>query len=115
MSRRSIATYTLFNAEAIDKKGTATSSAIDLRRSAQAGVFSLEYTTTAGSLSFSYTVCSKKDGTYFAPTAGGSIATGVTVGTGSYVFAPPLFPFIKIVATEADSAETVLTLKLNVQ
>ena len=114
MSKRAITTYKVFNAEAISKKGVATSSAIDSRRSAQNGIFSIAYVTTAGSLTFSYTVCTTKDGTYFTPTGAESIASGVTVGTGGYSFSPPAYPFMKLVATEADSAATVLTLHLNV-
>jgi len=114
MSKRSVTSYKLFNAEAVTKAGTVTSSAIDIRRSAQDGLFSIEYTTTAGSLTFSYTVCSTRGGTYFTPTNGGSIASAITVGSGGLSFEVETYPFIKIVATEANVAATALTLILNV-
>lgn len=112
---RPITTYTIFSSESIAKAGVATSVAIDLREVAQSGFFSMDYTTSAGSVTFTYTVCSTKAGTYFTPSGGGTIGGPYTVGSGGISFEPEMYPFIKIVATENNSAATVVTVHMNVQ
>ena len=113
---RPITTYNVFNGiKAVSKNGTATSEAIDLREVAQNGLFTLQYTTTAGSITITYTVCSVKGGTYFTPTGGGAVGGPYTVGSGGVAFEPEMYPFIKIVVTENNSAATNVTLYLNIQ
>jgi hypothetical protein len=114
---RPITTYNVFGGTlAVTKKGTHTSTAFDLREVAQDGLFSLEYTITgSANIALTYTVCSTKGGTYFTPTGGGSIASGLTVGHGGLSFEPEMYPFIKFVATEADVATGTLVLLLNIQ
>ena len=94
-----------------------TSPAIDLREVAQDGIFSLEYTFTgSGVVTWSYTVCSKEDGTYFAPVNAADIFTSVTTGTAGDSFEPEMFPFIKIVATETGTnTATISGLYVNIQ
>jgi hypothetical protein len=123
MSRR-ITSYNVFNgAKTVVKNTAETSPAISLKTGAKNGVFSVEYAITGdGTLSLTYTVCSTENGTYFTPTgtgtSGGTIATGLTKtpGLGGLSFAPPMYPYMKMVATETGTSENaVLTLKLNVQ
>jgi hypothetical protein len=115
---RPITTYDVFEGEkTVVKNTTETSVPIDLREIAQDGFFSAEYTITgSGTITLAYTVCSTKNGTYFTPTGGGSIASGLTVGHGGLAFEPEMYPFIKITATETvNSANAGVTIKLNIQ
>lgn len=115
---RPITTMRIFNGADIAGSGVVTSVAIDLTQIAQNGVFSLEWTLTGtGVLTLSYTVCSIKAGTYFTPAGAGSIVTGLqTVHGGMSIPLPPMYPFLKIVATETGgAAHAGLTLDLNVQ
>lgn len=84
---------------------------------AQNGYFSVEWTITgSGVIALTYTVCSTSGGTYFTPTGGGSIITGLTAGTGGISFFPEPYPFIKLVATETGAAASaVITLQFNIQ
>lgn len=123
---RPITTYNVFEgasyggdsgAQTVTTAAAITSVAFDLREVAQNGLFSLDYVVTVasgGTLAFTYTVCSTKAGTYFTPTGGGAIATGIGAATGGLSFEPEMYPFIKIVAT-ASVATCVCTLHLNIQ
>jgi hypothetical protein len=114
---RPITTYNVFNgAQAVTTAAAVTSQAFDLRECAQDGLFSIEYTnaTSGGTLALTYTVCSTKSGTYFTPTGGGSIVSGLSTGTGGLAFEPEMYPFIKIVAT-ATTQTCTCTVHLNIQ
>ena len=114
---RPITTYDVFNgAQTVTAATPITSQAIDLREVAQDGLFSIEYrnATSGGTLAITYTVCSTKSGTYFAPTGGGSIVSGLSTATGGLAFEPEMYPFIKIVLT-ATTQTCVATIFLNVQ
>jgi hypothetical protein len=126
---RRITSYNVFNgAKTVVKNTAETSPAICLKSAASNGFFSIEYIITGdGTLSISYTVCNRSDGDFFTPTGtgsgGGSIATGLTktsgvagAGHGGLSFDPPMYPYIKLVATETGTSNNaVVTLKLNVQ
>jgi hypothetical protein len=114
---RPITTYNVFNgAQAVTTAAAITSQAFDLRECAQDGMFSIDYSnaTSGGTLALTYTVCSTKSGTYFTPTGGGSIVSGLSTATGGLAFEPEMFPFIKIVATATTQTCTV-TVHLNIQ
>jgi hypothetical protein len=124
MTGRRITSYNVYNgAKAVVKNTAETSDVICLKSGAPNGIFSIEYTITGdGTVTFSYTVCTKKDGTFFTPTGtgtgGGAIVAGLTKtpGHGGLSFAPPMYPFIKLVTTETgNSANIGVTLKLNIQ
>lgn len=114
---RPITTYNVYGGtQAVTKSGVHTSQAFDLREVAQDGLFSLEYTITGlANIALTYTVCSTKDGTYFTPTGGGSIASGLTAGHGGLAFEPEMYPFIKLVATENGTNTGTLVLMFNIQ
>ena len=115
---RPITTYNVFEgAQAVTTAAAITSVAFDLREVAQDGLFSLSYVITVasgGTLAFTYTVCSTKAGTYFTPTGGGTIASGLGAVTGGLAFEPEMFPFMKIVATATTNTCTA-TVHLNIQ
>jgi hypothetical protein len=114
---RPITTYDVFNgAQTVTTAAAITSQAFDLREVAQLGMFSIDYanSTSGGTLALTYTVCSTKAGTYFTPTGGGSIVSGLSTATGGLSFKPPMYPFMKIVAT-ATSATCTVTVHLNIQ
>jgi hypothetical protein len=122
---RDITTINVFQgAKTVVKNTAETSDAFRLRMPAQNGVFSIEYLITGdGTVTLSYTVCSTKTGTYFTPTNATSIVAGITktsgsggAGIGGISFTPPMFPWMKIVATETGTSNNaVVTLKLNIQ
>ena len=70
--------------------------------------------TPTGTLAITYTMCSHKAGTYFTPTGGGTIVSGLGTATGGLAFEPEMFPFSKIVLT-ATSQTCVATVHLNIQ
>jgi hypothetical protein len=114
---RPITTYDVFNgAQTVTTAAAITSQAFDLREIAQDGLFSIDYAnaTSGGTLAITYTMCSHKAGTYFTPTGGGTIVSGLGTATGGLAFEPEMFPFIKIVLT-ATSQTCVATIHLNVQ
>jgi hypothetical protein len=114
---RPITTYNVFNGpKTVTTAAAITSAAFDLREIAQDGLFSIAYanSTSGGTLALTYTVCSIKDGTYFTPTGGGTIVSGLSTATGGLAFEPEMYPFIKIVAT-ATTQTCVVTLHLNIQ
>jgi hypothetical protein len=114
---RPITTYNVFNgAQAVTTAAAITSVAFDLRECAQDGLFSIGYSnaTSGGTLALTYTVCSTEHGTYFTPTGGGTIVSGLSTATGGLAFEPEMFPFIKIVATATTQTCTV-TVHLNIQ
>jgi len=123
---RPITTYNVFQSLAYESGAvpvphgtTVTSDPLDLRSIAQDGFFSVEYTITGdGTCTIAYTVCSTKTGTFFAPTGGGSIASGLTKtpGHGGLAFEPECYPFIKITLTETgNSSNIAVILRLNIQ
>jgi len=114
---RPITTYNVFNgAQTVTTSAAITSEPFDLREVAQSGIFSIDYAnaTSGGTLALTYTVCSTKAGTYFTPTGGGSIVSGLSTATGGLSFNPELYPFMKIVATATTQTCTV-TVHLNIQ
>jgi hypothetical protein len=115
---RPITTYNVFEgAQIVTAALPITSVAFDLRECAQNGLFSLDYVITVaagGTLAFTYTVCSTKAGTYFTPTGGGSIVSGLGATTGGLPFEPEMYPFMKIVATATTNTCTA-TVHLNIQ
>jgi len=123
---RPITTYNVFQgAKLVAKNTTETSVAFDLTEVAQDGLFSLEYLIAGeGIATIAYTVCSTKAGTFFTPTGGGSIVSGLTktsgngAGIGGLAFEPECYPFIKIAVTETKNSGTdtiTATLRLNIQ
>lgn len=115
---RPITTYNVFmGAQTVTTAAAITSQAFDLRECAQDGFFSIQYANTAteaATLALTYTVCSTKAGTYFTPTGGGSIVSGLGTASGGLAFEPEMYPFIKIVAT-ATTDTCVATVYLNIQ
>lgn len=114
---RPITTYNVFgNSKAVTTAAAITSEAFDLREVAQDGFFSIHYinATSGGTLALTYTVCSTKGGTYFTPTGGGTIVSGLSTATGGLAFEPEMYPFIKIVAT-ATTQTCTCTVYLNIQ
>lgn len=114
---RPITTYNVFNgSQAVTTSAAVTSEPFDLREVAQDGLFSIEYTnaTSGGTLALTYTVCSTKGGTYFTPTGGGTIVSGIGTATGGLAFEPEMYPFMKIVAT-ATTQTCTCTVYLNIQ
>jgi hypothetical protein len=114
---RPITTYDVFNgAQTVTTAAAVTSVAFDMREIAQNGIFSIDYAnaTSGGTLAITYTVCSTKAGTYFTPTGGGSIVSGLSTATGGKSFKPECYPFMKIVLT-ATTQTCVAAVHLNVQ
>jgi len=114
---RPITTYDVFNGpKEVTTAAPVTSEPFDLREIAQDGLFSIDYSnaTSGGTLAITYTVCSHKAGTYFTPTGGGTIVSGLGTATGGLAFEPEMFPFIKIVLT-ATTQTCVATIHLNIQ
>ena len=114
---RPITTYDVFmGPKTVTTAAAQTSQAFDLREVAQDGLFSIDYAnaTTGGTLAITYTMCSTKNGTYFTPTGGGTIVSGLETATGGLAFEPEMFPFIKIVLT-ATTQTCVATVHLNIQ
>lgn len=114
---RPITTYNVFGgSQTVTTAAAITSEPFDLREIAQDGLFSIDYsnTTSGGTLALTYTVCSTKNGTYFTPTGGGTIVSGLSTATGGLAFEPEMFPFMKIVAT-ATTQSCVVTVHLNIQ
>ena len=114
---RPITTYDVFNgAQAVTTAAAITSQPFDLREIAQDGLFSLDYSnaTSGGTLAITYTMCSHKNGTYFTPTGGGTIVSGLGIATGGIAFEPEMFPFMKIVLT-ATTQSCTATIHLNIQ
>ncbi len=121
---RPITTYNVWQgAKTVVKNTTETSVAFDLGDIAQNGVFSVQYLISGdGTVTLAYTVCSTKSGTYYTPTGAGTIVAGLTktsgngAGLGGLSFTIPVYPFIKITASETvNSANAVVTVFLNVQ
>jgi len=118
LGQRPITTMKLFDAEALDASGTASSEPVDLREIAQNRNFSVEYTTTGtGTTLIEYLVCSTLGGTY--RDVGTDIGATLAAGHDILPFAsgePQLAPFIKIRITEdGDANAVVVTLHLNIQ
>lgn len=115
---RPITTYNVFgNDKVVTTAAAITSQPFDLRECAQDGLFSIQYANTAtgsGTLALTYTVCSVSGGTYFTPTGGGSIVSGLGTASGGLAFEPEMYPFIKIVATSTTDTNTC-TVYLNIQ
>ena len=114
---RPITTYNVFQgAQAVTTAAAITSVAFDLREVAQDGLFSIQYSnaTSGGTLALTYTVCSVATGTFFTPTGGGSIVSGLGTASGGLAFEPEMYPFIKIVATATTQTCTV-TVFFNIQ
>ena len=114
---RPITTYNVFQgAQAVTTAAAITSVAFDLREVAQDGLFSIQYSnaTSGGTLALTYTVCSVATGTFFTPTGGGTIVSGLGTASGGLAFEPEMYPFIKIVATATTQTCTV-TVFFNIQ
>jgi hypothetical protein len=122
---RPITTYNVFQgvnyggdsgAQTVTTSAAITSKAFDLRDVAQNAAFSIQYTnaTSGGTLALTYTMCSTANGTFFTPTGGGTIVSGLSSGTGGLSLEPEPFPFIKIVAT-ATTQTCVCTVFFNIQ
>ena len=114
---RPITTYNVFQgAQAVTTAAAITSVAFDLREVAQDGLFSIQYSnaTSGGTLALTYTVCSVATGTFFTPTGGGTIVSGLSTASGGLAFEPEMYPFIKIVATATTQTCTV-TVFFNIQ
>ena len=98
-----------------------TSDKIDLRHIANQQKFAL-YTnisvgtaSTCGTTVFSYLGCPTESGTYIAPSTAVAIGTCGTAGADIMTFTPPLMPFMKIVATQAEGDDSVVDCLLIVQ
>lgn len=121
---RPITTINVFNeSKSTAASQTSTSQVIDLREICQEGLFSIQYLISGdGTATLAYTVCSTHDGTFYTPTGGGSITSGLTktsgngAGLGGLTFEVEQFPFMKITVTETGTSSAVVaTLFLNIQ
>ena len=110
-----ISAIQVFNATAVLASGTGTSSAVDLRNVVNTGNFALYYTIGgAGTATLTYSTSATASGTFV--TAATAIATGKTAGTYYSPFAPPVAPWIKILAVETGTAQPItVTARLVVQ
>ena len=110
-----ISSILVHNATAVAASGTGTSSAVDLRSLTQTGAFALHYTIAgSGTASLSFSQSATATGTFV--TYATAIATGKTAGTYYTPFAPPVAPYMKILATETGGAQGItVTARLVVQ
>jgi len=96
-----ITTNRLLTAHSLAASAVKESEVVDLRHILDQGRYSVSYTITGtGTVKLEYLAAPTKEGPFIEPAAASDIATGLTVGSGSYAFTPVLTPFIKIRATE---------------
>ena len=110
-----ISAIRVFDSTAVLASATGTSSAVDLRNVVNTGNFALHYTIGgAGTAALYIATSSTQTGTYV--TYATAIATGKTAGTYYSPFAPPVAPWVKILATETGTAQPItVTARLVVQ
>ena len=121
-----ITTTQLFSQKKLSAGDVGTSGLIDLRYNSSKHLFSLAARVNAGTAAtpgttvFSYTGASFESGTCISPSAAIAIGTfGTGLGADIVAFAPPLLPFMRIVATQTGSGtvgkDSIIEAELNVQ
>ena len=94
-------------AQTIAASGSLTSDSFDLNKYTPDGYFAIQFKFTgSGTIALTYTM-SNNDSTFGTPNDGGEIATGLTAGTYLYQFDVEPFRYIKIIATETGTSDSV--------
>jgi hypothetical protein len=112
MTKESISTMKLFDAQALAQSGVVTSVPVDLREISLRGAFAVHLIQAgAGTTKIEYFVAPTKDGTYLEPSGASDIVGAQAAGSNLIPFTPSLTPWLKIRVTE-NGVGTITSLDL---